>query len=155
MKKLFILLFFICSASNICLASAISAYDAGAINSQYMRDLRTHEAAARAKKNNSAIVSTKTAPKTQEEITTSNIKTVTFVNNNEISTSELTSVIENDINKPMTAENISAIRKNIMKYYQDRGFFSAVAMVISQDTQNGELVIDVKEGGKNSITIQE
>jgi hemolysin activation/secretion protein len=42
-----------------------------------------------------------------------------------------------------------------MKYYQEKGYFSAIAVVNSQDFQTGELVIEVREGGRNSITIQE
>lgn len=151
MKKVIILLTVLCTLSNICYASS---YDAGAINSQYMNDLRVHEATVRSK-NKSAIVSTKTVPKTQEEVTASEIKSVTFVNNNSISSNELEAVVQNKINQPMSTENISAIRKDIMKYYQDRGFFSAVALVVSQDSQTGELVIEVREGGKNSIIIQD
>lgn len=153
MKKAVILFFVFVMASEISFASSFGAYDAGAVNSQYMRDLRVHEAATRAK-NNSAIISTKTMPKTQADVTTADIKAVIFVNNSSIPSSELLNVIEDKINKPMTPENVTAIRKDIMKYYQDRGYFSALAMVVSQDTQNGELVIEIKEGGKNSIQIQ-
>ncbi len=154
MKKLFVLLTVISAAICINTQPAFCIYDAGALNTQYTRDLRVHEAVTRTK-NKSAIVSTKTAPKTQDEVTASNIKSITFVNNSSIPSNLLQDVVADKINQPMTTENISAIRKDIMKYYQDRGFFSAVAMVVSEDSQTGELVIDVKEGGRNSIQIQD
>ncbi len=153
MKKIVLLFCVLLMTSEISFAASFGAYDAGAVNSQYMRDLRVHEAAVRAK-NRSAIISTKTTPKTQAEVTTSDIKAIIFVNNSSIPSSELLSVVQDKINKPMTSENITAIRKDIMKYYQDRGYFSALAMVVSQDTVNGEVVIEIKEGGKNSIQIQ-
>ena len=55
----------------------------------------------------------------------------------------------------MNIENISAIRKDIMRYYQSKGYFSAVALVTAQDYQTGSLTIEIKEGGKNSIVIEE
>lgn len=154
MKKVFVLFSILAMTANITFANALGGLDAGAINRQYTRDLRVHEMATRAK-NRSAIVTTKTAPKTQEEITTSNLKEVVFINNASIPTAELNAVISNKIDKPMNHENIAAIRKDIMKYYQANGYFSAVAIVTAQDTQNGVLTIEVKEGGKNSIVIEE
>lgn len=154
MKKVFILYLMFFAIADASFAAGLGAYDAGALNTQYMRDLRTHELATRAK-NKSAIVSTKLQPQSQEQLTTSEIKSIVFVNNASIPSTELLAVIKDKINTPMTAENISAIRKDIMRYYQEHGFFSAVAMVASQDTQNGELILDIKEGGRNSITMQE
>ena len=40
---------------NICFASAMGGYDAGSINSQYMRDLRIHEMATRERSKNAII----------------------------------------------------------------------------------------------------
>lgn len=154
MKKLFVLCLMLFAVSEASFAAGIGSYDAGALNTQYMRDLRTHEIATRAK-NKSAIVSTKMPPKTQEQVISSEIKSIVFVNNSSVSSAELFNIIKDKVNKPMTPENISAIRKDIMKYYQNLGFFSAIVMVASQDTQSGELILDIKEGGRNSITIQE
>ena len=162
MKKAFIIFTLFSLTANISLASAFGGYDAGAVNSQYMRDLRTHEAITRAK-NKSAIVTTKkNTPLQQRElqeqrdkIINADIKTITFVNNASIPSSDLLNVVSNKINTPMSAENIASIRKDIMKYYQDNGFFSAVAIVSSQDSETGEVVIEIREGGRNSITIQE
>lgn len=160
MKKILLLFAIIVICSNYSLANVgfssaqYGGMNPGAINQQYTRDLRTHELATRAK-SRSAIVSTKTQPKTQEEVTTTNLKSVIFINNSSIPSSELLNVIADKINKPMNVENISAIRRDIMRYYQSKGYYSAVAMVTAQDTQSGSLTIEIKEGGKNSIVIQE
>ena len=162
MKKAFILLTLFSLSTNISLASAFGGYDAGAVNSQYMRDLRTHEAITRSKNKSAIITTKKNTPLQQREmqeqrdkIINADIKTITFVNNASIPSNELLNVVADKINMPMSAENISSIRKDIMRYYQDKGFFSAIAIVSSQDSETGEVVIEVIEGGKNSITIQE
>ena len=151
MKKLLVLLIMI---SGIVNAAYAMGYDAGAINQQYVRDLRTHEAITRARAKNNAIISTKTQPKTQEQVTAATIKSISFVNNNSIPSNQLEALVYDKINQPMTTENISAIRKTIMRYYQNQGFFSAVVMLSSQDTSTGTLVFDVKEGSRNSILIE-
>lgn len=153
MKKILAICFIMCALNNFEFAAAAN-YDAGAINRDYVRDMRLHEVTTRARNRDSAIISTKTTPKTQEQVTTSDIKSIVFVNNNSIPSSELQKVVSDKINQPMTQENISAIRKSVMRYYQNQGFFSAIALVASQDTQTGELVIEVKEGGRNSIQIE-
>lgn len=154
MKKIIVLFSIFTMVANTTYANAIGGLDAGAINRQYTRDMRIHEMSMRAK-NKDAIISTKTAPKTQEEVTTSNLQTIVFINNASIPTVELNAVVKNRINQPMSNENIAAIRKDIMRYYQANGYFSAVALVTAQDTQNGVLTIEIKEGGKNSIIIEE
>ncbi|MBQ8887541.1 MAG: hypothetical protein IJY61_07575 [Candidatus Gastranaerophilales bacterium] len=160
MKKISILFALLVFTSGFAMANMgfssanLGGMDAGAINQRYTRDLRTHEIQTRAK-SRSAIVTTKTQPKTQEEVTAADIKFVVFVNNHSIPSSELSTAIAKRLNKPMSPENISAIRRDVMRYYQAKGYFSAVAMVTAQDTQNGSITIEVKEGGKNSIIIQE
>ncbi|MCD7879877.1 MAG: hypothetical protein LUG16_08095 [Candidatus Gastranaerophilales bacterium] len=154
MKKLLAITFMLLAISDTALASQFGGMDAGSINSQYMNDLRAHEAATRAK-NKSAIISTSTKDIEPQNLETSDLKSVIFINNSSIPSSELLNVIQDKINQPMTSENIAAIRKDIMKYYQEHGFFSAVAMVNSQNDKTGEIIIEVKEGGKNSIIIQE
>ncbi len=154
MKKLFAVLFILCCFSDISMASALGGYDAGSLNSQYMRDLRTHEAITRARTKNETFVSTKRAPKTEEQIATSPLKSIIFLNNKSINSDVLLNVVRNKINQPMTPENISAIRKELMRFYQSNGYYSALVMVNSQDTQRGELILEINEGGKNSIEIQ-
>ncbi len=154
MKKILTISFILLGLTNLAFAYGELGFDAGTLNSQTMRDFRTHEAVTRAKAKNSAIVSTKTAPPTQEQVTASNIKNVSFVNNVAVPSSELAAVVRDKINQPMTPENIAAMRRDLMRYYQNRGFFSAVPTMVSQDTQTGEVVFDVKEGGRNSIIIE-
>ncbi len=160
MKKLLVLSILICGISNFAYAASLGGYDAGAMNTQYVRDMRMHEAITREKnRSRSAIVSpakpTTPEPRQQEQsIVASEIKSVVFINNYSIPSNQLLYAIQNDINKPMTPENISKIRKDVMRYYQNNGFFSAIAQVVSQDTQNGEIVIEVTEGGRNSIQIE-
>ncbi len=153
MKRLLTVLCLVFTTADISSASALGGYDAGALNSQYMRDLRVHEAETRARNNNSAIISTKKLPK--QEITNAELKAVIFINNSAVPSEELLTVIQDKINKPMSPENISAIRKDIMKYYQSKGYYSAVALIASQNDKDGELVIEIQEGGRDSIQIQE
>ena len=83
----------------------------------------------------------------------SDIKYVSFINNSSIPSKELFSVVQNYVNQPMNVQNVSLIRKEIMKYYQKKGFYSALVTINSENTQTGELVLNVVEGGKNSITV--
>ncbi len=157
MKKIIVLFAILVITTEYSIANVgfnYGAMDAGSINQRYTRDMRTHEFQTRAK-SKSAIVTTKTQPQTQQQVTTSNLKSVIFINNSSIPSKELLAVISSKINKPMSIENISAIRKDIMRYYQSKGYFSAVAIVTAQDFQTGSLTIEIKEGGKNSIIIEE
>lgn len=157
MKKIIVLFAILVITAEYSIANVgfnYGAMDAGSINQRYTRDMRTHEFQTRAK-SKSAIVTTKTQPQTQQQVTTSNLKSVIFINNSSIPSKELLAVISSKINKPMSIENISAIRKDIMRYYQSKGYFSAVAIVTAQDFQTGSLTIEIKEGGKNSIIIEE
>ena len=53
----------------------------------------------------------------------------------------------------MNPVNVSAIRKENMRYYQKKGLYSVLATVSSENTQTGELVLDIREGGRNSIIV--
>ena len=153
MKKIFIFLGIITFFSNISYAQ-YGGFDAGTLNRQYVQDLRTHEAITRARQH-SAIVTPKTGTQLPKEVTNVNIKSITFVNNNSIPSAVLNNIVKDKLNQPMNAENVAAIRRDIMKFYQDQGYFSALAMVVSQDSQTGELTIEIREGTKNSIQIQD
>ncbi len=153
MKKLLMpvcILIVSCTAVN----AQYAGFDAGTINRDYVQDMRTHEVTARARQN-SAIVQPKASVQEPKEIKSADIKSIVFVNNNSVSSSVLINLVKDKINKPMTAENIADIRRNVMRFYQDQGYFSAVVTVVSQDSQTGELTFEVREGGKNSIQIQE
>lgn len=158
MKKIFSLLFITALISNMAIANGLGGFDAGSVGRQNELDLRLHEIEKRGKKNTDAFITTRTTPQSQtqkqeQQISSSPIKSVVFLNNSSIASSELAYAVRDQINAPMTVENISLMRKEIMKYYQDRGYFSAVATMVSQDTQTGQVIFDIKEGGKNSIQI--
>lgn len=154
MKKIFIMFAISCLTANISLAAGMPTFDAGTLNRENIRDMRLHEYETRARNKNNSIISTKQIKSSEPQVPVSNIRTVDFINNNSIPSAELLDVIQDKINKPMNNENISAIRKDIMRYYQSKGFFSALAMISVQDTQTGTIVFDIKEGGKNSIIIE-
>ena len=135
-------------------ANVYGGMDPGAINSQYMRDMRTFEVKSRAKQK-SAIVKQTAAEKAEATpVQTSDIKTITFVNNRIFTSSQLLGLVKDKLNQPMNFENIAAIRKSLMKFYQSNGYYSAVAIIVSQDNTTGELVIQMDEGTKNSIVIE-
>ncbi len=153
MNKIVICLSLMIFASPVTYAASFGAMDAGAINTQYVKDLRLHEITSRSKNKNAIINSSNIK---QENIVSDSqeLKSVVFINNNSVPTEQLLQLVQDKINKPLTAENVAAIRKDIMKYYQSLGYYSAVAIINSQNS-DGELVIEIKEGGKNPITIQE
>ena len=134
---------------------SVGGMDPGAINSQYMRDIRLHEAKMNAKKKTSSIVQPKTEVNKQviPEVVP-NLKSLVFVNNKHFSSTQLLALVNDKIDKPLSAENISSIRRSIMTFYQNNGFYSALPIIVSQDNTKGELVIDVNEGTKNSIIFE-
>ena len=158
MKKT-VILFLIITLFNIQQVFAMSAIDAGSVNSSAVRDMRLHDALLRSKEK-SAIVKKEEQKSAQEkenqlnEAALTDIKNISFVNNYSIPAGELYRVIQSHINQPMNAQNISEVRKELMKYYQQKGYYSALVLVSSENAQTGELVLDIKEGGKNSITIE-
>lgn len=159
MKKIFSLLFITALVSNMALANGLGGFDAGSIGRQNEIDMRLHEIEKRGKKNTEAFITTRSTPQTQnqrreQQVSSSPIKSVAFINNNSIPSSELAYAVRDQINQPMTPESISIMRKEIMRYYQSKGYFSAVATMVSQDTQEGMVVFDIKEGGRNSIQIE-
>ena len=151
MKKVLIALCLTGLMQQMSIASQFGGMDAGALNTQYMKDLRFHEAQTRAKR--SAITHT-TRPE-PDKLSNSELKSVIFINNSSVSSEQLLTLVQDKINKPMTPESVAEIRKDIMKYYQSLGYYSAVATISSQNSENGELVIDISEGGKNSISIED
>lgn len=155
MKKVLCLICIVfLSCADGAFAGVYGGMDPGAINSQYTRDLRTFDVKSRAKQQ-SAIVKPKTSlnEKVYPDVV-NEIKAVNFVGNNAIPNEELQVVVKNKINKPMTIENLSSMRKDIMKYYQANGYYSAAPIITSQDNATGEIVIQIEEGNKNSITIE-
>lgn len=155
MKKFFVLMCISAMISNVSFASAIGGYDAGALNSQYVRDLRLHEFAQRAK-NNSAIVKTNSKTEETQAVpeTTVNITKISFVNNKNISSEDLARITSYMLNKPATDVNIAQVRKTITRYYQADGFYSAIVFPDTSRLSEGELIFEVQEGSKNSITVE-
>lgn len=154
MKKIFILCCIVGFCANIAQASPFGGYDAGALNSQAVRDLQLHENLTRAKAKNDAIIKAKNAQEVPKQVVSADIQSITFTGNNVISSAELLRAVSDKINTPMNVENLSAIRKTIARYYQQRGFYSVIVTVAQQDYKTGTVIIDIKEGTRNSITVE-
>ncbi len=161
MKNLFVLSFVLFSMFNLQSVFAASVFDAGTVNSKAVLDMKLHEAVSRTRDKNEIIKKEKENEidrnktiETVNQTALTDIKYVTFMNNASIPSRELFTVIQSYINQPMTPLNVSAIRKEIMRYYQKKGYYSALASVTSENSQTGELVLEIKEGGKNSITVE-
>ncbi len=148
MKKVLIILCALCITNNFVSASVMDVYDPGSLNQQYTREMRLHEFAARSKNHQNAIINTNAKQQTE------NSNTSSFVNNNLISTNDLNRVASYSLNKKATSENISALRSLITRYYQSNGYFSAIVTPNINNIQNGELILEIKEGSKNSIVVE-
>ena len=156
MKKVLILsVLLLVTNYNIAIANPFGGVDPGAINTQYMKELRFHEIKTRARQK-SAIVDVKN--KQQNEVNETQevgqIQSINFVGNNVFSSQQLIQIVKDKIGAPLSAENVSAIRRNLMKFYQSQGYYSAIPIVISQNNKTGELVFEIQEGTKNSIVIE-
>ena len=156
MKKLLcVLVLFVATNYNLAIANSFGGMDPGAINTQYMKDLRFHEIKTRAKQKNAIINTTERPQKEVVEMQEAGeIQSINFVGNNIFSTQQLQSVVKDKIGTPLSPENISIIRKNLMKFYQSQGYYSAIPIVVSQNNKTGEIVFEIQEGTKNSIIIE-
>lgn len=154
MKKALILCFILGLNANFALASAFGGYDPGAVNAQNVRDLQLHENITRAKAKNDMIIKAKNTQEAPKQVVDADIQNITFVGNSLISSADLLNVVKNKLNSPMNIENLSAIRKAVARYYQQRGFFSVIVVISQQDFKTGSVVIDIKEGTRNSITVE-
>ena len=85
---------------------------------------------------------------------TADLQSVQFVGNNVFPSSQLLKVIKDNLNKPMTAENLASVRKNIMRFYQMNGYYSAVAIIVAENNKTGEVTLQIQEGTRNSITFE-
>ena len=159
MKKVFVSIITVFLIINAYPVFALPGVDVGSVNSKAVLDMKLHEAVSRSREKNEAIKKEQELERKNEldkinQAALADIKYVTFVNNLSISSKELFIVIQKYINQPMNPANVSAIRKDIMRYYQKKGYYSVLAMITSENTQTGELILDIKEGGRNSITIE-
>ena len=156
MKKLLCLLVLLVATNyNLAIANPMGGMDPGLINTQYMKELRFHEMKTRAKQKN-AIMNTSERP--QKEIVETQevgeIQTINFVGNNAFTSEQLQEIVKDKIGTPLSTENVSTIRRNLMKFYQSQGYYSAIPVVVSQNNKTGEIVFEVQEGTKNSIVIE-
>lgn len=154
MKKVLILMAIIAITIQATYAAGFGAYDAGSLNSQYMRDLRTHEMMTRAKNKSAIVQKTTKAEQAEKPPVTTHIKKITFINNENISTAELERITSGFMGKLATDAMVSKVRKLVAKYYQSKGYFSAIIMPNINNLANGELIFEIKEGTKNSIVIE-
>ena len=156
MKKIFLLICAVTISINASYA-AMGAYDACSLNQQYMKDLRMHEFATR-EKNKSAIVKNKIQTETKEEArnipVNSTIKSVKFINNKVFTSQELNEVIADKLNEPANEKTIADIRRQITKLYQNNGYYSVLVFPETGKISSGELIFEIQEGTKNSITIE-
>lgn len=154
MKKGFILFCILFITGNVSYSSAIGGYDAGSLNSQYMRDLRTHELATRSKTQSAIVKSSNKSDQPAAIPESAKIKSIRFVNNKSIPSEDLIRVVSYKLNQNATDELIADLRKQIIRYYQANGFYSAIAFPNKNNLASGELIFEIQEGTKNSIVIE-
>ena len=150
MKKSFsiIMLFSIILSASTAFGAAMGGYDAGSINSQYMKDIRTFDL----RKENQKRIQQIERP--QQIVTTGNLSSVSFVNNRAFSEKTLQGIVQEFIGQPMNPSTIMQMRKKIMKFYQSNGYYSAVAVVENDNMREGTLTFRIQEGTKDSIQIE-
>ncbi len=159
MKKLLIFLLALFLFPELSYASAMGGYDPGAVNQQYMRDLRVHEFASK-NRNKSVIIDSANKNANQNSNNTSDIpvnvflKSINFVNNSSVSTQTLNNLVSYALNKPASPADVSRMRKLITKYYQSNGYFSVIVVPDMSALTSGVLTFDINEGSRNSITVE-
>lgn len=145
------------NCTGVAFANAWGGMDPGLINNQYMREIKNYEVKNRVKAKSAIINKQKSEndnTKFVNQINDSTLEKVVFVNNESFSSSQLREVIQDKFGLPMSATNLSSIRRSLMDFYQQHGYYSAVAIITAQDNKTGELTIEIKEGGKNPIVIE-
>lgn len=154
MKKLFILICVVSVSTNMAFA-AMGAFDAGAINREYMQDMRRHEFQTREKDRASLIQKEHETEKKSLNIPDSTVlKNISFVGNQAVSSETLFRIVESNIGEKVNEQTVSNMRKMILKYYNSNGYFSAIVFADITKISDGELIFQIKENGINSITIE-
>lgn len=152
MKKNLLSVLFISSFvifGAVAMAASIGGNDAGLINSNYMKDIRTFDF----RKENNQRIKQIEAPNAQQRLAAGKLISVSFLNNRAFSEKTLQGVVEEFIGQPMSATTLMQMRKKIMKFYQSYGYYSAVAAVESENPSNGSVTFRMQEGSKDSIQI--
>jgi len=145
-----LVLFTMILSASAAFGAAMGGYDPGLMNSQYMKDIRTFDL----RKENSKRIQQIETPKATQRVDAGQLNSVSFINNRVFSEKTLQSVVAGFIGQPITAANIMQMRKKIMKYYQQYGYYSAVAIVESENPAEGTITFRMQEGGKDSIQIE-
>lgn len=136
---------------------AAMGFDAGSIGQQNVMDMRIHEIETRAKTRSAIIQKEKREEEQQQKVDVplgaTTIQNIRFSGNEAIPAGDLVRVVSSYIGKPATDVNISAVRKLVTKYYQANGYYSVVVIPETSSLTGGVLTFEIKEGAKNSITI--
>lgn len=144
-----LILFSVILSASTAFGAGMGGYDPGLMNSQYMKDIRTFDL----RKENAKRVQQIEAPQAAQRIDAGQLTSVSFINNRVFSEKTLQSIVAGFIGQPITATNIMQMRKKIMKYYQSYGYYSAVAIVESENPSEGTITFRMQEGSKDSIQI--
>lgn len=154
MKKLFILICIIAVSANTSFA-AMGAYDAGTLNREYMQDMRLHEFQTR-ERNKAAIVQKENAveKRLSNVPVSAEIKQISFDGNEALSSETLLKVVESNIGTIANEQRVVNMRNLLLKYYQSNGYYSVIVFPDITKLSSGELLFYIKEGGKNSVTIE-
>ncbi len=144
-RFLFLLTAFVIIQQVSFATGTIGSYDPGLINSQYMKEIKIFQT-------NKSKPEIFQIDKPLEKSFT--LKQVTFVNNQVCNTQELESVVADKIGKEMAPSDLVMMERSIMKYYQSKGYTSAIASVSSTDKNAGIVIINLQEGQENSVQIE-
>jgi len=143
-----IMLFSVIFSASTAFGTAMGGYDAGSINSQYMKDIRTFDLRKENQKRIQQI------EKPQQMVTVGNLSSVSFINNRAYSEKTLQGIVQEYIGQPLNPTTLMQMRKKIMKFYQSNGYYSAVAVVESENMREGTVTFRIQEGTKDSIQIE-
>lgn len=145
MKKLLLLIFGLFALNQYSYASMMGSYDPGLINSQYMKEIKIFERT----KEKPMILSDKPLEKTFT------LKEVIFENNTACSPAELNALVSGRIGQEMAPSDIADLERTVTRYYQNKGYTSAIVNVSHKNKQTGTITLSIQEGPENSIRVEE
>ena len=82
------------------------------------------------------------------------IKKISFDGNEALSSEALLKVVESNIGTIANEQRVVNMRNLLLKYYQSNGYYSVIVFPDITKLSSGELLFHIKEGGKNSITVE-